>query len=218
LRTRLLTALRGLVNIKRQRIRAEMGNPNPSRHLIQRAREGLDPEGQIAIILERMADFLHQQLPPREQSTRQNFRIGLYVDRDGVMKPLDGFDFHAKKHDPFTSYLDHEARFRVDNQTNPAHVVKCVQERRLLIVPDCAREAGFQHFNEEQKTYLKSLAAYPIIPFRQSARAERAAALVVDTDVAGFFQEEQREAMDFVMQEFGARLSLEDMIQKLLAL
>jgi len=92
---------------------------------------------------------------------KQNFRVCLYVDSGGILNPLDGFDLDTRKHHPFTSYLKHQQHFRLDNLTDPAHAVLCIQLRRLLIVPDCEADASFRHFSEEQRTYLKSLVAYP---------------------------------------------------------
>ena len=47
---------------------------------------------------------------------------------------------------------------------------------------------------------------------RQSADCSRAA-LVIDTDAAGHFREEDREALELLLIEFAARLSLEDAIR-----
>ena len=136
------------------------------------------------------------------------------METGGVLCPLDGFDLQTKKHQPFISYLEHERRFRLDNTADPAHAVLCVRGCRMLIVPDCAVDPAFKYFSEEQQYRLKSMVAYPIIEFRQAPQ-KAAAALVIDTDSAGHFKEEDREAIEFFMGEFAARLILEDAIRKL---
>lgn len=211
LRVRLLVGLRGLVDTKNQRIRQGLQSP-PSQVPIKRASAALSPRQHLAFILEQLAYFLHHQLPPTEGSIGQNFRVCLYVASDGILKPMDGFDLATKKHHPFTAYLKHQQHFRLDNVTEPAHAVRCLQQRALLIVPDCEADPNFLHFSAEQRMYLKSLVAYPIMDFRQASQVQVAAALVIDTDRTNHFREDDRDALELVSREFAARLTLEDAI------
>jgi hypothetical protein len=219
-RTKLLITLRALVAVKKQRIASALGQPGSAAAPIYRVREALSPQRQIALLLEHMAFFLRRQLPDTEASAHQNFRVGLYVAEDGVMRPLHAFDLKNQNHDPFQSYRHAEAHFRLDNATDPALVVQCVRERQLLIVSDCEQEAKrgtFACFDAHQRIYLKSLIAYPIFPFgRQAGTITPQAAIVIDTDVAGHFQEENRQALQFFMEEFAARFDMEVLLRELL--
>jgi hypothetical protein len=60
----------------------------------------------------------------------------------------------------------------------------------MLIVPDCVNDPGFQFFHPQQANYLRSLVAYPLAEFSPDGRKPVRAALLLDTDVAGYFREE----------------------------
>ena len=67
----------------------------------------------------------------------------------------------------------------------------------------------FSFFNEKQATYLRSMVANYLGQVTDDAGKIVVAALVVDTDVAGFFKEAERQSLVFCMREFGARIRLE---------
>jgi hypothetical protein len=147
----------------------------------------------------------------------QNFRIGLYAEQNGLLLPLDAFDLNTRSHEPFSSYRKHADRFRLDNDVNPSHAVRCVREARLLIVPDCANHPMFQYFNDQQRNYLRSMVAYPLPDFCPDGINPVLAALLIDTDVAGFFQERDSQIMQIYLKEFAVRLALEYTIRGLTA-
>lgn len=219
-RTLLLTTLRRMVQVKKKRIEDELSIPDPRSQPILRARRSLDPKAQIYLALEQMALFLRtlHRDPDSEEALHQNFRIGLYVALNDRMQPLEAFDFNNPSSQPFTSYRETEQHFRLDNNDRPAHAVRCVREGRLIIVPDCAaaKPEEFTYFRDAQRNYLRSMIAYPILPFRAADGTMTSAAVVIDTDVAGHFKEEDRRLIQFFMDQFAARLTLETLLVALM--
>jgi len=124
------------------------------------------------------------------------------------MAPRLGFDLSNKEYDPFSSYEKHRDRFLLDNRTDPAHTVQCIQQRQTLIVSDTEQE-GLAFFEAAQKNYLKSLIAHPISGLRGPSGVVGDAALVIDTNRAGYFNEADRELLELWLAEFSARLVLE---------
>lgn len=213
-RTRLLAAIRFTVVDKQERIRKLLEAQSPTKPQIHRVREALDPEEQIYLTLKQMGAFLHESLPNTPEKSERTFRVGLYVSLNGSMQPAMSADLHKRRQAQFTSFERFPDRFRLDNHTDPSYVVQCIQQNRLLIVPDPALMTGF-YFHDDQRRYLKSLMAYPIIPFGTDD-VQGCAAIVIDTDVAGFFKEDGREALELFAREFAARLNLETFFLELL--
>ena len=87
----------------------------------------------------------------------------------------------------------------------------------MLIVPDCANHPGFQFFHARQPNYLKSLVAYPLFDFSPDGAAPVRAALLIDTDVAGYFQEKDAEMIGICLNEFAVRIALEYAIRGLIS-
>jgi hypothetical protein len=221
-RTKLLTVLRDSVYVKRQRLLEHLrsltsGGKNPS---IRDADKGLLPKKHIDDLLRRLLLFL-QQLQPTdsEQAQHQNFRVGFYVCSDGAMKPLYGIDRQDGSF-PFSSFEKHGDRYRLDCARERAHVASCVREGMLIIVPDCVaaeKEGTFTFYNSQQRTYLRSLVVAPMVevPMKDGTLTE--AALAIDTDIPGWFREEDRDFIRLYLDEFAARLSLEMSILALVA-
>ena len=69
-------------------------------------------------------------------------------------------------------------------------VIQSIRKREMLIVSDCTKEANF-YFREDQKCYLKSMVSHP---FKLGLNLKELvdAALVIDTDVPGYFKEDDR--------------------------
>lgn len=205
----LLTHLRKLVNVKRQRVRGVVQQTAAARASIQQVRAGLDPREQIQVLLECLASLFHLHALHEDGSRHnQNFRVGLFAEQDGRLVPLATFALVSRSHDPFSSYAKHADRYRLDTDTDPAHAVRCVREGRTLIVADCANEPGF-FFHDRQANYLRSMIAHPLTGFCPDGFTPTRAALLVDTDVADFFKEEDREMLELLLSEFVARLDLE---------
>jgi hypothetical protein len=128
------------------------------------------------------------------------------------MRPLFGVSSRDANYNPFTSYREHEHFFRLNNTSHVSHTVQCVRGRTMLIVPDCGEakaQGDLVFFNDKQPNYLKSLVACYIGQVRGQDGAVREAALVIDTDVAGFFKQEDAQSFKFIIEEFSARLALE---------
>jgi hypothetical protein len=121
--------------------------------------------------------------------------------------PLAAFDLATRSHAPFSSYAAHADRYRLDT-TAPSLAVRCVVEGQTLIVPDCAAIDGF-YFHARQANYLRSVIARPMANFCEDGITPTRAALLIDTDVAWFFQEDDREALEILLTEFVARIDLE---------
>jgi hypothetical protein len=203
----LLTHLRGLVQAKRQRLREVTEGLGPGR-TIQHARDGLAPAEQVQILLEWLASLFRMQAMNEDGSRHnQNFRVGLFAEREGRLVPLAAFDLVTRSHAPFSSYEQHVDRYRLDT-TAPSLAVRCVVAGQTLIVPDCAAVPGF-FFHARQANYLRSMVARPLANFCEDGITPTRAALLIDTDVAGFFQEDDREMLEILLTEFVARIDLE---------
>lgn len=205
----LLTHLRELVKIKLQRVRRVATKTAGTRASLQQAREGLAPKEQVRILLEWLASLFRLQAVHEDGNKHtQNFRIGLFVENNGQLVPQAAFDLATKSHDPFKSYSQHADRYHIDNYTNPSYAVRCIREGRMLIVEDCSAETDF-YFHEQQQNYLRSMVATPIVGFCPDGITPARAALLVDTDIAGFFAEDDREMLELLLSEFVARIDLE---------
>ncbi len=214
----LLTHLRETVSHKVQRVRRAVEEASGTRASVQQAREGLAPEEQIRIILESLAALFRIEVISTGGSIAQNFRVGLYVEEDGRLSPRDAFDLATKSHKPFASPQTHPERFRLDTPTGTSHAVRCVREGQTLIVPDCASEPGFEYFGDVQRNYLRSMVAYPLADCRPEGIVLVRAALLIDTDVAGYFREEDRAMIESRIREFVVRIDLEHAIRGLTSL
>jgi hypothetical protein len=210
-----LSHLRALVSEKLRRVKDTVRSSTASRGSLPQTRGALAPEQQLRMILESLALLFRTQVVSSGGPFNQNFRIGLYTEQGGRLAPLDAFDLNTRRHDPFSSYQVHADRFRLDNAVNPSHAVRCVLEGRMLIVPDCAYHPDFQYFNSQQYNYLRSMVAYPLPDFSPEGATPVRAALLIDTDVAGYFQEEDREMIEVYLKEFAARVELEYAIRGL---
>ena len=210
----LLSYFRIHVNQKRQRIRRILMDSTNLHKSVPQSRQALSPSEQINFLLEQLASLLHLSSGSNGMS-RQNFRVGLYVEESGYLVPIAAFDLNSRKHDPFSSYRHHRDRFCLDNDTNPSHAVRCVRDAQMLIVPECGNHPIFQHFNPQQRQYLQSLVAYPLFDFNPDGTTPVRAALLIDTDLAGHFREEDSGSLKLCLDEFAARLALEYTIKRL---
>lgn len=213
----LLTHIYKGVSGKHQRILRTMQVNADTRRSLQQAREGFSPNDQIHHLLELLTSLFHYEAVHHDRNRfNQNFRAGFFVERKGRLEPLSAFELRTYSHDPFSSYIQHADRYRLNNDVNPSHAVRCVREGRTIIVPDCLKEPGFKFFNERQRSYLRSMVAHPLAGFRLDGTTPVSAALLVDTDVEGFFSEDDREMLEQRLREFAARISLEYAIGELI--
>jgi hypothetical protein len=181
--------------------------------------KAFQPDQRLEDLLQSLAVYFAAQLSDELVAIR-NFRVGLYVLRDGSMTPINGINLRNPSYNVFTSFEKHPAAFRLDASDGRAHLVTCVRERRLILVEDCiaAESAGtFVFFNPDQRGYLLSMVAYYLAEVCLPDGTMSEAALVIDTNAAGFFRESERDWLEFCLHEFGTRVKLELLIQALLA-
>ena len=149
LRTRLLAVFRFAVDSKARRVRRQVERRGRKLGLAQ-VRNALTPEPQLGELLQNLAVFFQQRLPAGEGEHR-NFRVGLYVNRNGLMTPVQAISLNDSSYTPFQSYQAHEEAFRLNVSRNPSHVVVCVRQRRMIVVEDGAAAAGrgdFYYFSD----------------------------------------------------------------------
>jgi hypothetical protein len=209
--TGLLGALRGAVREKVKRlckeVRRQLSKPG-----IASVRNALTPEPHLQDLLNSLAVFFQSQLPEPD-ARASNFRIGVYIERGEVMTPVHGVELKNPGYNPFTSFESHKDRFRLGPENAlPTEAVICVRQKGLAIVEDCeasAKVGKFFFFNDSQASYLRSMVAYFLGQVSDEHGKMARAALVADTDVAGFFKEKDRASLAFCLLEFGMRLRLE---------
>jgi hypothetical protein len=179
-------------------------------------KSALTPRPHLDDLLNALAAYFRAQLPELEQQTKR-FRVGVYVAKDGVMTPIHGISTHDPGYNPFTSFRKHQDNFRL-NATNPAHVVQVVRKHTSIVVEDCIKaeaEGAFFFYSPEQKTYLRSMVSYELGGVNLDCATIGEAALVVDTDVPGFFKPDDSDQIQYVLKEFGVRIKLELLLQVL---
>lgn len=214
-RTRLLTTLREPVRRKYLRVRSEVEQCALRKQgaSIKHIRRSLACRQHIEDLLLSLALYFRAQGPQAEQAEHHyQFRIGLYVEVNRVMQPLYGVSSKDLNYDPFTSYRTIEHFFNLDTTAHASHTVRCVRDKQLIIVPDCAeaeRRGQLVFFHPQQRTYLKSLAACYLGQMCSTKGGLGEAALVLDTDKAGFFKLEAETSLKLTVEEYSARLSLE---------
>ena len=134
--------------------------------------------------------------------------------------PVVAEDRNNPTYDVFKSYRDHEPSFRLAARDKVAHAVLCVQRRETVIVGDCGESAdggGFHFFDEHQPGYLRSMVAHFMGEIVDANGSLALAALVADSNLAGVFQEGQRDSLEFTLREFAARIKIEMALVSLLS-
>ena len=162
---RLLTHLRETLSEKLQRVRRIAAANKNAKASVAQLRAGLSPDEQIQIIFESLALLLRTDAVSDGGAYETNFRVGLYVEVAGQLRPLGAFDLATKSHKPFASPETSSDRFRLDNNSNPSLAVRCVLEGRTLYVADCSTELSFNYFDDKQRHYLRSIVAFPLAHF-----------------------------------------------------
>lgn len=216
-RTELLTLFRRSVDDKTIRLLRQLDKRKDAASLAL-VRSALTPDDHLDALLQSLAVFFHAQLPADATPTT-NFRVGLYAQRDGVMKPIRMVNLNNPRHDVFSSYRAHEASFVLDAKEKPSHTVRCVNLRQTVIVEDCVAQAeagDFHFFNDNQRGYLRSMLAYYLDKVCCTDGTTAVAALVIDTDAAGFFREADRESLEFCLREVDSRVKLELLLHAML--
>ena len=186
---------------------------------VQEVIQALSPRVHIKKLLQGLANVvqsLHEQ-PSSAAALTTNFRIGLYIPTvDGVyLEPYESFSVRDGDGHPFSSFSEHRERFALSNRRNPAHTVKCVQEKRTFIVSDTEKGGVEFYRGSSQRKYLRSMVAHPVFEIWHPSGETVTGALVVDTDQVGFFSEVDRPIIELILTEFAARLTLEMQFHKI---
>lgn len=184
---------------------------------IEQVRAALTPHPHLDDLLDAVAEFFCGLLPEPERQVRA-FRVGVYVARDRVMKPVHGVSNRNPGANPFTSFELHREYFHLD-AARPAHAVQVVRQQGMIVVPDCAAaasEGSFYFFNTNQPSYLRSMVSYYLGKVCLEDATMSPAALVIDTDAPGFFKESEQESLRYHLHEFGIRIKLELLLQTLI--
>lgn len=211
--TRLLSGIRATVGAKLRRVQ-EMATSDIKLVGIGQVRDALTPTPQLADLLEELIIVL------RAGRRRADIRVGVYVDRGGQMIPVHGADSKNPGYMPFRAYERHKAAYAAPVTAESSHVVRCVAQTRTIIVPDCVAAAAagdFVYFHDDQRQYIRSLVAYHLGRVFDGRGVQTDAAIAVDSNIAGLFAEDDRDAIETVLQEFGLRIRLELALQALLA-
>ncbi len=214
LRTMLLTVFRLTVDAKARRIRRQLEQPR-RRPGISQVRNALNPH--LGELLQNLALFFQKQLAEGAEENR-NFRVGVYLNIDGTMTPVQALSLNDSSYTPFRSHQNHRSAFRVDTD-NPSHIVICVRRKQMILVEDCvkaAEEGDFSFFSEDQRSYLRSLVVFYLGEVGREDGTIVEGVLAVDTEAAEFFQESDRESIEYCLREFAGRLRLEMLLIALL--
>lgn len=213
--TRLLFGIRASVGKKLERIqKAKSAGKQPT---IKHVREALTPEPHLNDLLDQLATVLHGQL--QHGSPKVNVRVGVYVNQSGYMCPIHGISLKNPGYNPFNSYERHKPSYELNLTNRSCHVVRCVVEKRTIVVPDCERAAltgNFFFSHDDQRQYLSSMIAYHLGVVVNGEGNLTEAAITVDADQAGFFKDADRDTLETILQEFGIRIRLELALQSFL--
>lgn len=218
LRTNLIVFLRRPIRHKlkllRSTIRERTKVPG-----ISHVRKALISKPHLEVLLETLGVFLQQQLEHPDGSPN-NFRLGVFVEQEGVMTPAHWLNLMDPDHLASESFAIHREHFRINGSANPAHLLQCLIKKRMIIAEDCkamAERGAFFYFNDAQRAYLMSMVVYYLGNVYAEFGTIKQAVLVIDTDVPGFFRESERASLEFCLGEYCSRIKLEMSFQALLA-
>jgi len=203
---RLLIGIRDGVSRKTKRVQDAVRRDRRPQTTIVHVRETLTPNPHLNDLLDQLALVL------RRDASSVFVRVGVYVNRTGTMEPVHGVSLKNPGYNPFTSHKSNPAFFRVDAADNTSHVVKCVQEKRTILVSDCRKESEIGTFSFadcKQSEYLKSLVVYHLGEVMTDEGHSTEAVIAVDADYPGFFSEAAFSEIQQVLGEFGLRIQLE---------
>ncbi len=217
LRTMLLTVFRFAVDGKASRIRRHL-ELSRRKLGISQVRNALTPQRHLGELLQNLAVFFQKQLADRTGANR-NFRVGVYLEVEGAMTPVQALSLNDSSYTPFRSHQNHRSAFQLSSDTNPSHIVICVRRRQTIVVEDCVKAADqgdFFFFTEDQRSYLRSMVVFYLGEVGREDGTMVHGVLAVDTEAAGFFRESDRDSIEFCLREFAGRLRLEMLLIALL--
>ncbi len=210
-RTRLITTLGECVSGKIGRIKAELGKIGNIQRTINHARDALTPQPHLESLLISLLALLLEQARTQGH-VNPSFRLGVYINAGGVMRPVHRASAGQPGHFLFTSHNTHQSFFQLGGEGPRSCVVACVRQRAMLIVENCQEapdSASFVFFNQAQRSYLGSLLVYYLGQVQVGDGTMEEAAISIDTPQTGFFKESDRDAHEFCLREFGRRVCLE---------
>lgn len=209
--TRLITALSKCVAAKIGRVRAELAKLGNTQRTINHARDALTSRPPLEALLTSLLALLLEQASAQGLAN-PSFRLGVYMNDGGVMRPLHRASAGKPGDFSFTSHDTHQPYFQLRGEGPRSCVVESVRQQTMLIVEDCleaADSASFVFFKEAQRSYLGSLLVYYLGQVHVGDGRIEEAAISIDTSQAGFFKESDRDALEFSLREFGIRVCLE---------
>lgn len=207
---RLLGVLLECVRRKVERVTRVIQERLGATPTVTHARDALTPRPHLDEILNGVAAYFCGWLPP-EESRVAAFRVGVYVGQGGVMVPVNGVHSRQRGYKPFSSFRAHRKHFELTSE-EPAHVVQAVRKKGMLVVEHCetaAAKGDFNFFSADQPAYLRSMVSFYLGEVCGENAMMVPAALVIDTDVAGFFKEAEWNSLRYCLGEFGPRVKLE---------
>ncbi|VTR97904.1 hypothetical protein [Tuwongella immobilis] len=210
IRTELLTIFRKSVVDKLKRLLQKLSNRR-KRSSLPVLRSALIPEQHLTDILTNLGGGLSAQLP-EDAKIQANFRLAIFVAREGQLHPRVVVDLNHPGEQRLASCRTHPERFCLSAEGAVSHAVLSIRQRKHLIVEDCltAAETGtFFYFEDAQKQYLASLVANYLGEVIDEDGQSKSASLVIDTNTAGFFRDENRISLEFCLREFATRIKLE---------
>ena len=183
--------------------------------ILKSAREVLDPDEHLRVLFEAAVVFLQRA----DGAAGATFRMGLFVEIDGYLTPVAGFDSRSGTADPFHSPTlePYRRHFRVGNVEDPAFVVEAIRHGGLGMVADCDAPGTFRHYRTEQAEYLKSIAVFSLRNFSGTGSESTRAGLVVDTDHAGFFRDDRAADVERLMRQLEIEVDHEYLLKQVLA-
>ena len=215
----LIGVLCASVQRKVKRLKKVIKSRNGTSPQISQVRTALTPEPHLEDLLDVVCQFYRGQLSESDKLVK-NFRVGVYVSKNGYMTPVQAVECLNSGSSPFTAPQNHIERFHLDSG-NPSVVVRAVKEKKMIVVENCEESEKletFAFFTDHQRGYLKSIVCFYMGGVYLDDRDISSAVLCMDTNVSNFFKESEAESdlLQYCLHEFSTRIKLELMLQTLI--
>ncbi len=210
------TTLNQCVKRKIERIaKVEKNKTLPS---IEKVRKTLKPSEHLYELLESIGNYFYAE-NNMDSVAQLNFRVGIYLNIDGDVRPVVGIDLFDPGYSPFVSYEKYPEKFKMENRGDQSNVVKCIQSERTIVVGDCLKESeigNFSIYHEAQNSYLRSMIAFFLGKCVDEKGNVTTGCLAIDCNAAGFFEQIEKDRLYNLLDSFSLRIKLELMLKHLL--
>lgn len=189
-----------------------------SRPTVEKVRNALKPSEHLNDLLESIG-YLFSAETNNDQANPVNFRVGVYLNISGKVRPIAGIDLAEPGYSPFVSFEKYPVYFRMDNRVNQSNVVKCIQSEKTIIVGDCQHSAlssQFSIYHEAQNNYLKSMVAYFLGKCLDDDANVTTGCIAVDCNDPGFFDRIGKDRIYNLLESYSSRIKLELILVHLL--